>query len=44
MAVKLQDAIPGAVKLEALKGLSHYSCLFEAAPKIIAQLSSEQAE
>jgi len=41
MAFQLQSAIPGAVKLEALESMSHYSCLFQAAPKIIAQLASE---
>lgn len=41
MASALQEAIPGAVNLEALEGLSHYSCLLEAAPRLAVQLSRE---
>jgi len=41
MASHLQSVIPGAVKLERLEGMSHYSCLFHAAPKIMAQLANE---
>jgi len=41
MASQLQSDIPGAVKLEKLEGMSHYSCLFQAAPQIMAQLSNE---
>ena len=42
MAIELQKAIPGAVALESLEGMSHYSCLFEVAPKIMAQLSENK--
>lgn len=42
MASYLQLVIPGAVKLEKLEGLSHYSCLIQAAPKIMAQLTNEE--
>jgi pimeloyl-ACP methyl ester carboxylesterase len=38
MASYLSNAIPGASCVEAMEGLSHYSCLYEAAPKICAQL------
>ncbi len=38
MASYLYSAIPGAVHLELMEGLSHYSCLYESAPKICAQL------
>ncbi|MFT5692121.1 MAG: pimeloyl-ACP methyl ester carboxylesterase [Oceanicoccus sp.] len=41
MASQLQSAIQGAVGLEPLEGMSHYSCLIQAAPKIMAQLSNE---
>jgi pimeloyl-ACP methyl ester carboxylesterase len=38
MAQYLCNAIPGATRVEALEGLSHYSCLYAAAPRICAQL------
>lgn len=38
MASYLCNAIPGATNIEAMEGLSHYSCLYEAAPRICAQL------
>ena len=38
MATTLKQSIPGETKLEAMQGLSHYSCLFSAAPKICTQL------
>ncbi|MDA9004126.1 alpha/beta hydrolase [bacterium] len=38
MASYLCNAIPGATHVEAMEGLSHYSCLFEAASKICIQL------
>lgn len=39
MASYLNSAIPGATGVQAMEGLSHYSCLYEAAPKICAQLA-----
>lgn len=38
MASYLSKAIPGASSVNALEGLSHYSCLYQAAPKICAHL------
>ena len=38
MASYLCNNIPGATSVEAMEGLSHYSCLYEAAPKICAKL------
>jgi pimeloyl-ACP methyl ester carboxylesterase len=38
MASYLSEAIPGAASVNAMEGLSHYSCLYQAAPKICAQL------
>ncbi|MDF1693905.1 MAG: alpha/beta hydrolase [Zhongshania sp.] len=38
MASYLCDAIPSATGIEAMEGLSHYSCLYEAAPQIFAKL------
>ncbi len=40
MSSYLSDQIPGDVRVTAMEGLSHYSCLFEAAPKICAELSA----
>ena len=40
MANYLANGIPGAASVEELKGLSHYSCLYAAAPKICAQLAA----
>lgn len=40
MASQLQSIIPGASKLEKFEGMSHYSCLIAAAPKIMAQLNN----
>lgn len=42
MASYLYDVIPGATRIEALETLSHYSCLFEAAPRICAQLEKTE--
>jgi len=42
MASFLNDELPGATSIEAMEGLSHYSCLIESAPKIcerVAKLS-----
>jgi pimeloyl-ACP methyl ester carboxylesterase len=39
MALYLFNAIPGALQVESMEGLSHYSCLHEAAPKICKILS-----
>jgi pimeloyl-ACP methyl ester carboxylesterase len=39
MASYLKSAIPGCAHLEILAELSHYSCLYETAPKICQQLS-----
>ena len=41
MATYLANDIPGVVSVEELKGLSHYSCLYVAAPKICAQLAAD---
>jgi pimeloyl-ACP methyl ester carboxylesterase len=38
MALHLSKAIPGAGRVNAMEGLSHYSCLYQAAPGICAQL------
>lgn len=38
MASYLCSVIPSATRVDTMEGLSHYSCLFEAAPKICAQL------
>lgn len=37
MADCLADRLPAVVGVERLAGLSHYSCLFEAVPRIIAE-------
>lgn len=39
MAEYLKSAIPSCSHIEILDGLSHYSCLYESAPKICNQLS-----
>lgn len=39
MAEYLQAALPNCSQIEILPGLSHYSCLYEAAPKICRRLS-----
>jgi pimeloyl-ACP methyl ester carboxylesterase len=41
MATYLANSMPGAATVEALEGLSHYSCLYAAAPRICAQLAGE---
>lgn len=41
MANYLSETIPGCKNIEIMKGLSHYSCLFESAPKICQQLAKE---
>lgn len=38
MASYLCNEIPGAVPIEEMEGLSHYSCLIQAVPKICEQL------
>jgi pimeloyl-ACP methyl ester carboxylesterase len=38
MAEYLKSAIPGCSHVEVLDGLSHYSCLYETAPRICNQL------
>lgn len=40
MAEYLQSAIPGCASTEIFNGLSHYSCLYRAAPEICAQLGA----
>lgn len=40
MAEYLNSAIPGCSCIEMLDGLSHYSCLYDAAPKICHQLKN----
>ena len=42
MAEYLNSAIPSCSHIEILGGLSHYSCLYETAPKICNQLSKNQ--
>ncbi len=39
MAVYLAETIPGSTSLEIIDEMSHYSCLYEAAPKICSALS-----
>jgi hypothetical protein len=39
MADSLANIITSHVSIEKMEGLSHYSCLYEAAPKICTQLS-----
>jgi pimeloyl-ACP methyl ester carboxylesterase len=39
MAQYLNNNLPASSKLELMKGLSHYSCLHSAVPKICAQLA-----
>lgn len=41
MAEYLASAIPGCASSEIFSGLSHYSCLYQAAPAICHQLSKE---
>jgi pimeloyl-ACP methyl ester carboxylesterase len=38
MATALSQTLPGAVSVEVMEGLSHYSCLYSAAPKICARI------
>lgn len=44
MAEYLQSALPGWASTEILEGLSHYSCLYRAAPEICRQLGSSNME
>lgn len=37
MAHRLQALVPGVSRIEIMPGLSHYSCLFEAAPRILSE-------
>jgi pimeloyl-ACP methyl ester carboxylesterase len=41
MATYLSDSIPDSTGIDAMEGLSHYSCLFESVPKICAQLGNQ---
>ena len=41
MANYLRDNLPMSGNVESMKNLSHYSCLFAAAPKICAQLAEK---
>lgn len=41
MAEYLQTAIPGRTSVEIFNGLSHYSCLYRAAPEICRQLGAD---
>jgi len=41
MATYLDKEAPGEARLEAMEGLSHYSCLFEAAPRIGERLARD---
>ncbi|MDD5410329.1 MAG: alpha/beta hydrolase [Methylobacter sp.] len=40
MAEYLESAIPGCTSIDIFNGLSHYSCLYRAAPAICRQLSA----
>lgn len=40
MAEYLSKEIPGATDVNAMEGLSHYSCLYEAVPKICAHIET----
>jgi pimeloyl-ACP methyl ester carboxylesterase len=44
MAHYLSKTLPSCVGVELLEGLSHYSCLYEAAPKVSALLSKSCTE
>jgi len=41
MATYLAETLPECKSIEVMAGLSHYSCLFESAPKICLQLAKE---
>jgi pimeloyl-ACP methyl ester carboxylesterase len=41
MATHLAETIPGCTNIEIMRGLSHYSCLFESTKKICQQLAKE---
>ena len=41
MAGYLESAIPGCTPVKIYDGLSHYSCLYRAAPEICNQLGME---
>lgn len=38
MAHRLQALVPGVSRIEIMPGLSHYSCLFQAVPRILAEI------
>lgn len=44
MATYLQSAIPGWTSTEIFQGLSHYSCLYRAAPDICRQLGATSGD
>jgi len=44
MAEYLQSAIPGCTSTEIFNGLSHYSCLYRAAPEICRQLGAASGD
>lgn len=43
MSSALADRLPSAAPVQTMQGLSHYSCLYQAAPHICAQLSELEA-
>ena len=38
MAQALAGALPGGPRIEVAEGLSHYSCMHEAMPRILARI------
>jgi len=41
MSAYLTERFPSNARVERMEGLSHYSCLYAAAPMICARLASE---
>jgi len=41
MSEHLTERFPSNARVERMEGLSHYSCLYAAAPMICARLASE---
>jgi len=41
MSEYLTERFPSNARIERMEGLSHYSCLYTAAPMICARLASE---
>lgn len=41
MSVYLAERFPNSARVERMEGLSHYSCLYAAAPRICAQIANE---